>query len=246
MQQSILVIIPCFNEAATIASTLRELQDVLVNTIDIYYEILVINDCSTDKSLEEIKKIKVNYIDLPINLGIGGTMQTGYMYAQKNNFDIAIQFDGDGQHDPIFISKIVNPIIEKKANVVIGSRFLKKEGFQSSFLRRLGIQYFSFLNSLLVKTKILDTTSGFRALDTKAIEAVCNYYPDNYPEPEIIVLFAKNNYKLLEVPVLMRARTGGVSSISGFKTLFYMFKVSIGSLFLYIRLKSSRRNDNSI
>ncbi|MFD0965059.1 glycosyltransferase family 2 protein [Pseudofulvibacter geojedonensis] len=245
MSYSVLIVIPCYNEAETIASTLFELKEVLNNTSELKYEILVVNDCSTDNSLDIIKQAKVNYIDLPINLGIGGTVQTGYLYAQKNNFDIAVQFDGDGQHDPVYISKIVQPIIERKANVVIGSRFLNKEGFQSSFLRRLGIRYFSLLNNILVKTKILDTTSGFRALDSKAIEEVCKYYPENYPEPEVIVLFVNNKFKLLEVPVLMRARTGGVSSISGLKALFYMFKVSIGSLFLYIRLKIGQKNDNS-
>lgn len=237
----VLIILPCFNEAETIYNTIIELKATLNLTQTIAYSILAVNDCSTDSSLKEIKKAKVNYIDLPINLGIGGAMQAGYKYAQKNNYDIAVQFDGDGQHHPNYINALIQPIINKKANVVIGSRFLEKVGFQSSFLRRLGIKYFSFLNRKLVKLNVLDATSGFRAFDAKVITAVCAYYPDNYPEPESIILFAFHKFKVVEVPVQMRAREGGKSSINGLSTVFYMYKVTIGSLFLYIRLASKKK-----
>lgn len=236
----VLNIVPCYNEAETIYKTLIELKATLLTSQNIVYTILVVNDCSTDDSISEIKKAKVKFIDLSINLGIGGAMQTGYLYAHKNEYDIAIQFDGDGQHDPKFIPELINPIINKEANVVIGSRFMKREGFQSSFLRRLGIKYFSFLNKVLVDLRIFDSTSGFRAFDSKTIACVCDYYPENYPEPESIILFAKKKFRIIEVPVLMRARTGGKSSISGFDAAFYMFKVTIASIFLYIRVKSSK------
>lgn len=237
----VLIILPCFNEAETIFTTIIELKAALNSTETIKYSILVVNDCSTDNSIEAIKKARVRYIDLPINLGIGGAMQTGYMYAQKNKYDIAVQFDGDGQHDPNYITALIQPIVSEKANVVIGSRFLEKTGFQSSFLRRLGITYFSFLNKALVNLRVLDATSGFRAFDAKVVTTVCSYYPENYPEPESIILFALHKFKVLEVPVLMRAREGGQSSISGLSTVFYMYKVTIGSLFLYIRLASKRK-----
>lgn len=237
----VLIILPCFNEAETIYATIVELKAVLKHSKNICPTVLVVNDCSTDNSFDEIKKTGVICIDLPINLGIGGAMQTGYKYAQKHDFDIAVQFDGDGQHDPNYIIPLIQPIINKKANVVIGSRFIEKTGFQSSFLRRLGIKYFSFLNNFLVKVNVLDTTSGFRAFDRKVIEQVCEYYPENYPEPESIILFAFKKFKVLEVPVLMKAREGGKSSISGLSSAFYMFKVTIGTLFLYIRLASKKR-----
>lgn len=236
----VLIILPCFNEAATIRKTILELKAAITTTTNIVYTILVVNDCSTDNSIVEIEKTNTNFIDLPINLGIGGAMQAGYLYARKNNYDIAVQFDGDGQHDPSYITDLIQPIINKETNVVIGSRFLKKEGFQSSFLRRLGIKYFSWLNNVLVNLKISDSTSGFRAFDSKTIACVCDYYPENYPEPEAIIFFAKKEFKILEVPVQMRARTGGKSSISGWNVAFYMFKVTVASIFLYIRMKLSK------
>ncbi len=235
----ILILVPCFNEAQTIYATIVELKESLGTIKNHTCDIVVVNDCSTDNSLEEINKAAVKCINLPINLGIGGAMQTGYQYAQKMNYDIAVQFDGDGQHDPNYITTLLQPIINNTANVVVGSRFVKKQGFQSSYLRRIGIKYFSFLNKTLVNIKILDATSGFRAFDKKVIETVCKYYPENYPEPESIILFSFYKYKVIEVPVLMRAREGGKSSISGLKTVFYMFKVTVGSIFLYIRLTSN-------
>lgn len=236
----VLIILPCFNEATTICKTILELKKALPNSKDITYTILVVNDCSTDDSICQIKKATTAYIDLPINLGIGGAMQTGYLYAKQYNYDIALQFDGDGQHDPNYIADLIQPIINKDANVVIGSRFLKNEGFQSSFLRRRGIKYFSWLNNILVNIRISDSTSGFRAFDSEAITCVCDYYPENYPEPESIILFAKKEFKILEVPVQMRARAGGKSSISGWYVFFYMFKVTVASIFLYIRMKLSK------
>lgn len=236
----VLIIIPCYNEAENIAKTVNELKATLTSNDTINYDIVVINDCSTDNSINEINKTKVNHIDLPINLGIGGAMQTGFLYAKENNFDIAIQLDGDGQHLPEYIPTIIDPIINGEANIAIGSRFFSKTGFQSTSLRRVGIKYFSKLNNLLVGVKILDSTSGFRALDKKAINSVCEYYPEKYPEPESIILYSFKGLKIIETPVKMRAREGGKSSITGFKSLFYMFKVTLGTLFLYIRLKSNK------
>lgn len=236
----VLIILPCFNEEANIHKTITELNQVLKSNDEVRYDILVVNDSSTDNSIKEINKTNTNHIDLPINLGIGGAMQTGYLYAKENNFDIAIQLDGDGQHNPSFIPTIITPIINNEANIVIGSRFIDKVGFQSTSLRRVGIKYFSWLNKILVGITVLDSTSGFRALDKKTIREVCEYYPEKYPEPESIILYALRDLKIKEVPVEMRAREGGKSSITGFKSLFYMFKVTLGTLFLYIRLKSKK------
>lgn len=237
----ILIIIPCYNESANIVKTVTELKKSICIIENHSIEILVINDSSTDDSVDKIKSLHIPYIDLPINLGIGGAMQTGFLYARANQYDIAIQLDGDGQHDASYLVNIINPIAKKEANVVIGSRYIDKTGFQSSSMRRFGIKYFSKLNKLLVGITILDSTSGFRALDKKTIEEVCIYYPEKYPEPESIILYTLRGLTIKEVPVKMRAREGGKSSITGLKTAFYMFKVTLGTLFLYIRLKSAKK-----
>ena len=241
MMCRILIIIPCYNEQYAIVDAISQLQQAIAKLPQYECEILVVNDGSKDKSLQKIQETGVKYLDLSVNLGIGGAMQTGYQYAKINNFDIAIQLDGDGQHNPQFISNLVTPIVNKKANVVIGSRFIDKQGFQSTSLRRKGINYFSWLNKALIGVKILDATSGFRALDKKAIKVVCEYYPETYPEPESIILYAFKNLKIEEVAVKMYSREGGKSSITGIKTFFYMFKVTLGSLFLYFRLKSNKK-----
>ena len=238
--KKVLIILPCFNEEASIFNTITELNIEIKEDSSINYEVLVINDCSADNSIIEIQKANVNFINLPLNLGIGGAMQTGYLYAKINQFDIAVQLDGDGQHHPKYIFDLLKPILMDEANVVIGSRFIDKVGFQSTKLRRIGINFFYILNNFLVNVKVKDATSGFRALDSQAISCACSYYPENYPEPESIIMFAFNKLIIKEVPVIMRERTGGTSSIRGYNSLFYMFKVAVSSLFLYIRMKLSK------
>ena len=166
-------------------------------------------------------------------------MQTGFKYALRNGFDIAIQMDGDGQHPPSELEKIILPIYTNEADVSIGSRYINKEGFQSSALRRIGINYFKWFNKLLTGITIYDSTSGYRALNRKALKVVSDYYPDEYPEPEAIILYSINKLRIKEVAVIMRERQGGESSIRAYKTIYYMIKVTLSTLFLYIsRLKS--------
>ena len=148
-----------------------------------------------------------------------------------------MQIDGDGQHPADELPKVVQPILEDRADVVIGSRFLERVGFQSSFSRRLGIQYFRWLNQWLIGKTIQDSTSGFRAFNRKTISIVNQYYPDEYPEPEAIVQFGRHHLRIVEVPVVMRERQGGTSSITFIRSLYYMFKVTMGTLFVYIRLR---------
>lgn len=161
------------------------------------------------------------------------------MYALEMGYDIAIQFDGDGQHDENYLTNLTKPIIEGQADIVIGSRFLEKNGFQSSFLRRLGISFFSKLIKLLTHKKIYDVTSGFRACNKKVILHFSKSYPIDYPEPEAIVISYKNNFKILEVPVLMNERMYGKSSINGLQSVYYMFKVTIAILISAIKDKNS-------
>ncbi len=237
----VLIIIPCYNEEGNIAKVLGQLSQLSFPGITIHP--LPVNDCSKDNTLIEIKKHAQRYIDLPINLGIGGAVQAGYKYAQKYNYDIAVQFDGDGQHPAEFIHKLITPIIDNNAHVVIGSRFLNKEGFQSSSMRRFGINYFKYLIRSLLGITITDSTSGFRAINRSVIDIVCNYYPDTYPEPEAIVLYKLNKLKIEEIPVIMKERESGTSSIGTFSSIYYMIKVTLGIFFIYLRLKTNGKRN---
>ncbi|GAB2549135.1 glycosyltransferase family 2 protein [Spirosoma aerophilum] len=231
----ILIIVPCFNEEAAIRGVVADINRVKA-MYGLSLDILAINDCSTDNTLGVLQTLDCLYLDLPVNLGIGGAMQTGYKYAWRNGYDIAVQMDGDGQHPAGELMTILQPIIDNRADVVIGSRFLTKEGFQSSAMRRLGISYFRWLNQALVGQTIHDSTSGFRAFNRRTLAVVNRYYPDEYPEPEAIVQFGLSNLTMLEVPVQMRERQGGVSSINNGQAIYYMLKVTLGSLFVFARL----------
>ncbi|HWY34327.1 MAG TPA: glycosyltransferase family 2 protein, partial [Nitrosopumilaceae archaeon] len=220
MRLKIAIIIPCFNEEASISEVISEIN-LLKNLTSYDVTPLIINDCSTDGTLEVIKNLECEYLNLSVNLGIGGAVQSGYKYALLNNYDIAIQLDGDGQHPVDQISNLIEPIIRGSADVVIGSRFINKDGFQSSTLRRAGIRYFKNLNKFLLNVTVLDSTSGYRAINRKALTMVCKYYPDTYPEPEAIVLYSLNKLKIEEIPVIMKERRAGQSSISSANSLYY-------------------------
>jgi len=216
-----LVLVPCYNEQSTIAELYHEIRDKTP------YDILVINDCSTDKSREILLREGIPHLDLPLNLGIGGGMQTGYRYALRNGYDVAVQVDGDGQHDPGQIVDILAPIERGEADLVIGSRYIKKAGFQSSTMRRLGIGVFRVLIYCLCRKRITDATSGFRAANRKTMHLFELAYANDYPEPESNVLALKNKLRVCEVPVIMRDRQGGESSIKSLQPLYYMLKVSL-------------------
>jgi len=217
-----ILIIPCYNEQETIASLYNE----ICRTTP--YDVIVINDCSTDNSKEVLQQKKIPYLDLPLNLGIGGAVQAGYRYALYNGYDIAVQVDGDGQHDPAQVCVITSPIEKGEADLVIGSRFINKSGFQSSVMRRAGINFFKFLIFTLSGKRITDATSGFRAANRKTMELFDTYYAMDYPEPESNMLAIKNKLRVCEMPVTMRERQGGESSIKALQPLYYMLKVSLG------------------
>ncbi len=229
------IIIPCYNEEANIKKVVDECNLLSIPNVEV--ETIVVNDCSTDNSLEILKKEKINHLNLPVNLGIGGAVQTGFKYAYRNGFDMAVQLDGDGQHPPQEISKLITPILQNELDVVIGSRFIEKKGFQSTKGRRWGIRILEHWCFFLTRIRIKDITSGFRLLNRKALAIVENEYPDAYPEPETIVLYGLNNLRIGEVPVEMRARDGGKSSIKNGQSLYYMVKVALGMFFMMVKLK---------
>ncbi|MFL9484905.1 glycosyltransferase family 2 protein [Chitinophagaceae bacterium LWZ2-11] len=235
--KKVLIIIPCYNEAENIATLLNHLHTVSF-AANYSVDFAVINDCSKDNTAAIVRNSpKVILLDLPVNLGIGGAVQTGFKYAFANGYDFAIQVDGDGQHPADALPLLLQEAENCNCDVVIGSRFIQKEGFQSSFTRRLGINYFKWLNRFFTGLVITDSTSGFRLLNNKAIEMAVNYYPDKYPEPESIIVYALNGLAIKEIPVIMSERQGGVSSISSFSALFYMAKVSLGIFYTFMRIK---------
>lgn len=225
----VLIIIPAYNEEINI-------KNVVDNIIENYpqYEYIVVNDGSTDGTEKVCKGNNYNYISLPVNLGIGGCVQTGYLYSVKEDYDIAIQLDGDGQHNPQFIESLIEPIIKGQADMVIGSRFLKREGFQTTLLRRVGIRFIKSVIKFCCGMEITDTTSGFRATNKSLNAFFADNYAQDYPEPEAIVASVLSGYKVQEMPVIMNERLGGVSSISGFKSAYYMIKVSLALLLYHL------------
>lgn len=218
----ILITIPAYNEEPNLPQTLQNIRTSMPKA-----EYIVINDCSTDRTKELLRKTNTPYLDLPVNLGIGGGVQTGYRYALEHNYDIAIQFDGDGQHDAAYIKDLIAPIESGQADVVIGSRFITKEGFQSSTMRRFGIGFLSSLIHFLCGVKVKDVTSGMRAVNRKMMEEYARNYAQDYPEPEAILTAGLIGARIQEVPVQMHERQGGTSSINALRSIYYMVKVSI-------------------
>lgn len=220
-----LVIIPAYNEEGNIEKTVTDIQN---NAPDFDY--VIINDCSTDDTLRICREKGYNVINLPVNLGIGGGVQTGYMYGWRNGYDIAVQFDGDGQHTASFLETMADYLAENQLDMVIGSRYITKDGFQSSGFRRAGIRYFTWLIKLLTGQKITDPTSGMRMVNRDIMGLFAKDYPKDYPEPETVTYILKKKKKVAEIPVLMNAREAGVSSISPFNAVYYMIKVTMSIL----------------
>ncbi|MFZ5801755.1 MAG: glycosyltransferase family 2 protein [Candidatus Omnitrophota bacterium] len=218
-----LLILPAYNEASTLPGLIQEIRSSLSDL-----DILVINDGSTDNTAEICQKNRVDCIDLPYNLGIGGAVQTGLQFARDLDYPAAVQIDSDGQHDPRYVGDLLTALRGAKADLVIGSRFLgPAKGFQSTAARRVGISFFSALLGLLTGIPVHDPTSGFRAFNRRSIEIFAENYPIDFPEPESLLLARFFGLRTLEVPVLMRPRQGGASSIRSFKTLYYMVKVTL-------------------
>ena len=230
----ILVIIPCYNEQESIE---RVIENLKANAP--FADYLIVNDCSTDKTLRILQANGMNYINNPVNLGIGGGVQAGSLYARENGYDVAVQMDGDGQHDPKYLEKVCAPVIDGTYDMCIGSRFIEKEGFQSSFMRRLGINIISFMIKLFTGKKIYDVTSGYRACNKELITFFADNYADDYPEPEAIITSVLSGFKVGEVPVVMVERQGGTSSIRSLKSAYYMIKVCLALVVDRIKVRKA-------
>ncbi len=220
-----LIIIPAYNEAENLPAVLDDLRRFCPEAVP-----LIINDCSTDDTPAILLNLGVDYLSLPVNLGIGGGVQAGYRYALTNGFDAAVQFDGDGQHMAEYVRSLLEPLENGQADFVIGSRFLEKVGYQSSAMRRFGIRFLSRLIYRLCGLRVLDVTSGMRAANRKMIAYFAEHYAQDYPEPEAILSAGLRGARITEVPVKMRERQGGKSSIDPLRSAYYMIKVTLALL----------------
>lgn len=236
MNEKVLIIIPAYNEQDGILNTYNKIIDYNKNN-GTNFDVIVINDCSTDNTKKICDENKMPTISLVHNLGIGGAVQTGYKYAYDNGYDIALQFDGDGQHDVSYVKTIIEPIINKEADFVIGSRFIDPSSseFKSSFSRRLGINIISKSIQLVTGKKIYDVTSGFRAASRMVIKDFAMSYPTDFPEPITNTELLKKKYNIKEVPVAMNERDGGESSIRSWKSAYFMVNVVLAVFVVGIR-----------
>lgn len=234
--KKILLIIPAYNEEEAILETCQSIFD-FNKQHGYHYDVLVINDCSKDNTPKILVDNNISHIDLVHNLGIGGAVQTGYKYAYQNGYDIAIQFDGDGQHDINSVTDLIAPIINGEADFTVGSRFVEnsKSEFKSSAARRMGIKLISFFIKLATGKVIRDTTSGYRAANKKIISDFANVYPIEYPEPITNAELLKKGYRVKEVPVLMHERSGGTSSIHSWKNVYYMVNILLSIIVVGLR-----------
>jgi glycosyltransferase involved in cell wall biosynthesis len=223
-----IAIVPAYNEEDSLGTVLEEIR-----AADPELEVVVVNDGSTDGTARAAAAAGAAVVSLPFNVGIGGAVQTGYQYALEHGFEVAIQVDGDGQHDPREIGQVLEPIFDGRADLVVGTRFVKGGGYRGTRLRRVGIRIFAAVVSLLVGQRVSDTTSGFRAVNRQALKLFAAEYPHDYPEVESIVLLSRHHLRMLEVPVQMRVRETGNSSITAMRSAYYMIKVLL-ALFIGI------------
>lgn len=229
----ILIIIPAYNEEVCIPEVLERIKQA-----NAAFDTLVIDDSSKDHTAEVARNYGSKVIRLPANLGVGGAVQTGFIYAVRNGYDFVVQHDGDGQHDPDYFQKVLTPLLQGKADCVIGSRYTKEDpdrDYKTPLSRKLGMQFSSSLLKLASGQYITDTTSGFRALNYKAFEYFSREYPTDHPEAEALLMLMRKGFRVCEVPVKMRCRQAGSSSINWVKSIIYPFRVLVG--FLAVLLK---------
>jgi len=220
-----LAIVPALNEAEVIEGVVRDLRRYAP-----WADVLVINDGSADATGEVARAAGARVLDLPVNLGIGGAVQTGYRYAWSRGYAVAFQFDGDGQHRARCLEDLARPLLDEEADLVVGSRFLKPRGMTAYGFRLVGIKVLAVLLSCVVRQRVTDPTSGCRAAGRQAIRLFATDYPQDYPEPESLVLLRRHRLTIREVPVTMRRRRAGQSSIGLWSGLHYMAKVVLAIL----------------
>jgi glycosyltransferase involved in cell wall biosynthesis len=230
----VIAIIPAFNEEDAIGKVVDE-----VLAFDSTFDVLVIDDASHDGTRERARLHGARVVGLPFNLGIGGAVQAGFRYASNHGYDVVVRVDGDGQHDPAELGPLLDVVLTGRADICVGSRFAGGDGYRSSAARRVGIRVLARTVSLLTRQRVTDTTSGFQVMNRKAIELFAEDYPHDYPEVEAAVMVHKHRLRLVELPVRMRERAAGRSSIRGARTVYYMAKVMLAILIGALRRKAT-------
>jgi glycosyltransferase involved in cell wall biosynthesis len=228
--RNVLVIIPAYNEEKSVAYVIQKIRSAVPAA-----DILVVNDGSTDSTSEVARKAGAQVIDLPFNLGIGGGMQTGYLYAYRKGYEAAVQIDADGQHNPDDLPRLLALLEKGEADLILGSRYVEKTGYRSTWTRRLGMVILARMVSLIIGKPVYDTTSGYRVVNRKVMRLFAENYPTDYPEVEALVLVHMHGYKILEVPVEMEERQAGRSSITPLKSVYYMVKVGLALVMNVLR-----------
>ena len=217
-----IAIVPALNEEQAIGGVIDELR-----AFDPGLDVVVISDGSADRTAEVAAEHGAHVVRLPFNLGIGGAVQTGFQYAHQNGYELVVRCDGDGQHDPSQLPNVLAPVLADEADIAVGSRFVSGEGYRSSATRRIGIRLLAWVVSAIARQRVTNTTSGFQALNRKALELFAADYPHDYPEVEGMVMTIKHRLRLCEVPVTMREREHGRSSITALRSIYYMAKVLV-------------------
>lgn len=235
---STLIIIPAYNEEDSIASVISQIRVHVP-----WAEIAVINDGSSDRTGAIAESCGAIALHMPYNVGIGAAVQTGFLYAARNGYDIAVQTDGDGQHPPSEIPKLIYALMEGDADMVVGSRYIEDRGYRTPWTRRIGIIILAQIIAIVTRRRCTDPTSGFRASNRRTILLCARYYPHDYPEPEAIVLLHRAGLRIREIPITMAARQGGRSSITPMRSGYYMVKVILAILISLLRRAPSLDNE---
>lgn len=220
-----LVIIPALNEEASVVRVIDRVRQQIPQA-----DVLVVNDGSSDATGERAEAAGAMVLHMPYNVGIGASVQAGFQFAEKQGYEVVIRNDGDGQHDPAEISRMLSALAADQADIVIGSRYIENRGYVASPMRRLGSVILASLISVIVRQRVTDPTSGFIVCNRHAIQLCAQLYPHDYPEPESIVLLHRAGIRLLELPVTMQPRMGGQSSITTLRSAYYMIKVILAIL----------------
>jgi glycosyltransferase involved in cell wall biosynthesis len=237
----VIAVVPAYNEEGAIGTIVDEIR-----AFDASFDVVVIDDGSTDATAKVAAEHGAAVVILPFNLGIGGAVQTGFKFALEQGYGLAVRLDGDGQHDPAELPKLLAPVERGEADIVTGSRFADgAHAYRPPFARRIGITWFAMLVSLLTRQRVTDTTSGFQALNRKGIALFAGDYPNDYPEVEATVLVFKHRLRLAEVPVQMREREHGESSITFLRSVYYMLKVTLALLVAMVRKSTVPADEGS-